>query len=320
MITDKQWMQENVLCLLSNAVKYSSSGEVTLSVSVTNTARGECDVYEYDNTTPTTMAPVPTSDKTDTGSLPLPFYMSRERRLPPTGPIYDSSKQVVYDSKGKNYDSRKSSAKQTTLFYNSNKEHRPPSPTPRSDKSNTSNNNTNSRTVFFTNRQRHIPPTTPVYDNNRPPPFYMSQERRLPLPLSPPLSPPLPPPLPLPKPSGMMRQRPSKQDLTDPACFTRKTIGNGNKVDEPFYNSSKASTPTGSDLVDDGILGGGSGLGALGQGLGALGQQYLMIEVADNGIGIPADKIDTLFAPFKQTQRFAGGMYLYMLCMLYTLY
>jgi CheY-like chemotaxis protein len=31
-ITDKQWLQENVLCLLSNAVKYSNEGEVTLSI------------------------------------------------------------------------------------------------------------------------------------------------------------------------------------------------------------------------------------------------------------------------------------------------
>eukprot|EP00981_Chlorochromonas_danica_P000299 scaffold77_cov243-Ochromonas_danica.AAC.1 len=33
-ITDKQWLQENVLCLLSNAVKYSNEGEVTISVDV----------------------------------------------------------------------------------------------------------------------------------------------------------------------------------------------------------------------------------------------------------------------------------------------
>ena len=27
-ITDKRWLQENILCLLSNAVKYSAGGEV----------------------------------------------------------------------------------------------------------------------------------------------------------------------------------------------------------------------------------------------------------------------------------------------------
>ena len=32
LITDKQWLQENVLCLLSNAVKYSSEGQVTISL------------------------------------------------------------------------------------------------------------------------------------------------------------------------------------------------------------------------------------------------------------------------------------------------
>ncbi len=33
-ITDKQWLQENILCLLSNAVKYSSEGSITVSVSL----------------------------------------------------------------------------------------------------------------------------------------------------------------------------------------------------------------------------------------------------------------------------------------------
>lgn len=33
-ITDKQWLQENVLCLLSNAVKYSSGGTVTIALYV----------------------------------------------------------------------------------------------------------------------------------------------------------------------------------------------------------------------------------------------------------------------------------------------
>jgi len=33
-ITDKQWLQENVLCLLSNAVKYSAEGEVSVTLSL----------------------------------------------------------------------------------------------------------------------------------------------------------------------------------------------------------------------------------------------------------------------------------------------
>jgi signal transduction histidine kinase len=33
-ITDKQWLQENILCLLSNAVKYSSRGNVSITVSL----------------------------------------------------------------------------------------------------------------------------------------------------------------------------------------------------------------------------------------------------------------------------------------------
>ena len=36
--------------------------------------------------------------------------------------------------------------------------------------------------------------------------------------------------------------------------------------------------------------------------------KYLLFEIVDTGIGIAPDKIDTLFAPFKQAQRFAGGM------------
>lgn len=40
-ITDKQWLQENVLCLLSNAVKYSAGGEVMIKVSRLSRTEGE---------------------------------------------------------------------------------------------------------------------------------------------------------------------------------------------------------------------------------------------------------------------------------------
>ena len=36
-------------------------------------------------------------------------------------------------------------------------------------------------------------------------------------------------------------------------------------------------------------------------------QGYLLFEVEDSGIGIAEDKLKTLFMPFKQAQRFAGG-------------
>jgi signal transduction histidine kinase len=38
-VTDKQWLQENLLCLLSNAVKYSSAGTVTLTVELMSSPR-----------------------------------------------------------------------------------------------------------------------------------------------------------------------------------------------------------------------------------------------------------------------------------------
>ncbi len=40
-ITDKQWLQENILCLLSNAVKYSTGGEVTISVYLSKAKKNE---------------------------------------------------------------------------------------------------------------------------------------------------------------------------------------------------------------------------------------------------------------------------------------
>ncbi len=40
-ITDKQWLQENILCLLSNAVKYSTGGEVTIAVYLTKIEKPE---------------------------------------------------------------------------------------------------------------------------------------------------------------------------------------------------------------------------------------------------------------------------------------
>ena len=37
-ITDKQWLQENLLCLLSNAVKYSTEGNVTINAHFSSAA------------------------------------------------------------------------------------------------------------------------------------------------------------------------------------------------------------------------------------------------------------------------------------------
>ena len=42
-------------------------------------------------------------------------------------------------------------------------------------------------------------------------------------------------------------------------------------------------------------------------GLTDIASSYLLFEVVDTGIGISDDKIKTLFAPFQQAQRFAGG-------------
>ena len=39
-ITDKLWLQENLLCLLSNAVKYSTAGEVTISLRIVSVYKG----------------------------------------------------------------------------------------------------------------------------------------------------------------------------------------------------------------------------------------------------------------------------------------
>jgi CheY-like chemotaxis protein len=38
-----------------------------------------------------------------------------------------------------------------------------------------------------------------------------------------------------------------------------------------------------------------------------IGSELLLIQIEDSGIGIADDKIDNLFAPFQQAQRFAGG-------------
>jgi CheY-like chemotaxis protein len=38
-VTDRQWLQENILCLLSNAAKYSSGGDVTVKISLRKNSR-----------------------------------------------------------------------------------------------------------------------------------------------------------------------------------------------------------------------------------------------------------------------------------------
>ena len=42
-------------------------------------------------------------------------------------------------------------------------------------------------------------------------------------------------------------------------------------------------------------------------GKGGQGKGYLLLEIADTGIGISEEKRKSLFLPFKQAQRFAGG-------------
>ena len=56
-ITDKQWLQENILCLLSNAVKYSSEGEVTISLSLQKYRNGN--IPEEDEIPKTKVISVP---------------------------------------------------------------------------------------------------------------------------------------------------------------------------------------------------------------------------------------------------------------------
>jgi CheY-like chemotaxis protein/signal transduction histidine kinase len=79
-ITDKQWLQENVLCLLSNAVKYSSEGFVTVSVFLTDPTDSCKEVgtltTSSNEASPTkdwenTPAVVSSSNSVSTGPLPM---------------------------------------------------------------------------------------------------------------------------------------------------------------------------------------------------------------------------------------------------------
>jgi CheY-like chemotaxis protein/signal transduction histidine kinase len=47
LITDKQWLQENILCLLSNAVKYSNEGIVNISVYLTQVEKPKCNLKRF---------------------------------------------------------------------------------------------------------------------------------------------------------------------------------------------------------------------------------------------------------------------------------
>jgi CheY-like chemotaxis protein len=70
-ITDKQWLQENLLCLLSNAVKYSSEGEVNITVSLEDRMTHDIGVEQVlvlddgllSVQDPTSMKPVPPRNK-----------------------------------------------------------------------------------------------------------------------------------------------------------------------------------------------------------------------------------------------------------------
>ena len=69
-ITDKQWLQENLLCLLSNAVKYSSGGTVDIGVSLVS--RHSLPIYPNNGIATSSMSPQKSiSSDSDGGNVPF---------------------------------------------------------------------------------------------------------------------------------------------------------------------------------------------------------------------------------------------------------
>jgi CheY-like chemotaxis protein len=80
--TDKQWLQENLLCLLSNAAKYSSEGNVTVKVSLRKSGNPFADEVslpsENNNNEGIAVFPMPSDKSPPTNQL----------RSPPTGQLH----------------------------------------------------------------------------------------------------------------------------------------------------------------------------------------------------------------------------------------
>eukprot|EP01040_Poterioochromonas_malhamensis_P004127 gene4127-4419_t len=80
-ITDKQWLQENVLCLLSNAVKYSTEGTVTVSIDLQSKTIPQPEIEERSSISVTKQAPESTERTKNTTSMSASLSSSSSSSL-----------------------------------------------------------------------------------------------------------------------------------------------------------------------------------------------------------------------------------------------
>ncbi len=80
-ITDKQWLQENLLCLLSNAVKYSTEGTVTVSIDLQSKTIPQPEIEERSSISITKQPPESTERTKNTTSMSASLSSSSSSSL-----------------------------------------------------------------------------------------------------------------------------------------------------------------------------------------------------------------------------------------------
>ncbi len=231
-VTDKQWLQENVLCLLSNAVKYSSEGSVVVSLFLeretvsASTGASRLSV----GLSPRTSYSIPSSPSPPSSPTLPPRPPSSALELPESLASVSPTHNIVAIERVSSTANGLSLSPSDTETEN--------------DGVVGAKSNSNGHRVAFTGLGG----------------FEQVSEK---------VSEPVPPPRPVPPLPTSSSHQPLRESLT--RSMTRRDSGR-----ESVRESVRE-------------------------------KMFIRVEVSDTGIGVPPHLKDTLFRPFNQTQKMAGG-------------
>lgn len=267
-ITDKQWLQENILCLLSNAVKYSTDGIVTISASIVKVEPPRPKLNIVEGTSLLNKAPSMSVLAASSNFLRRLSAVSFTRGLTLRGSLFFSRSKRVQDGLSA---SSRSAAASAAVILNDNESEKP-----------TDKELDQQITPRLLSKVAPMQ-VTPMQSDDQIEGNPNSQISTTPTTPQPP--------------KGILRNNSDtnmnlnrKVVVSSPTCSPRDDTSNSPAT--PLRSALKRGMTRG-DLVRD-----KTGAGAT---------HHIRFEIEDHGIGMSNEAMAELFSPFKQAQRLAGG-------------
>jgi CheY-like chemotaxis protein len=244
-ITDKGWLQENILCLLSNAVKYSSDGEIEIKIELLH-SKEQLKKQSFSVSEEVIIPPAPPSANVSSSTVSyIPsnhIKSSSAEQSHPSRSFLKVHSDEEHENNDNNSVGNHSNNSDNNNNNNNNKDNKINNPKIKikrnkkingiNNKINNSNSNTNNNDVNNNNMNNNNMNNNNMNNNN---------------------------------------------------------INNNNNANTNNNNSNNNNNPENSHHSNSGST------------------EFLLFEVTDKGIGISEPTMRTLFNPFKQAQRLAGG-------------